>query len=93
MPDYHHFTNMRTPLDSVSLATLEALSPDYRISLPIEAESVPGGVPVPQAVMVANGIVGVYTTLEAAQRDVMAPHTPMYPIPVSEWLPTRPRLG
>jgi len=92
MTDFYHFMNMRSPIDLSARSMLVALQDGYRLSLPIEADPAPGITPVPQAEMVKNGIVGVYVTLEAAQREEMAPHTPMVGMPVDKWLEMRVKL-
>ena len=63
MPDFYHLMNMRSPIDGPSQDMLMALGENYRISLPIEAEAAEDIVPVPQNIMLKNGITGVYVTL------------------------------
>jgi hypothetical protein len=92
MTDFYHLMNARTPLDSVSQDMLMALGQDYRLSLPIEADPVPGISPVPQEVMLKNGIIGVYVTTEALSKPEMAPHTPWVGMPLTEWLERRIKL-
>lgn len=85
--------NMYSPLDQSSQAMLMALQDGYRLSLPIEAHPAPGIVPNTQEHMLTNGIIGVYVTLEAAQRDEMRPHLPMMTAgPFEEWLSAQPHL-
>lgn len=89
---FYHLMNMRTPLDGSSQSALMALGDGYRLSLPIEADPAPGITPVPQAVMLQNGIIGLYVTLEALSKPEMAPHTPWVGMPLMEWLERRPKL-
>jgi len=84
--------NMRSPIDISAQAMLIALQDGYMLSLPIEADPAPGIIPVPQAEMVKNGIVGVYVTLEAAHRPEMTAHTPMLSMPLEDWLTLRVKL-
>ena len=92
MPDFYHFMNIYSPIDGPAYAMLEALGPDYRLSTPVKADPAPGVTPNSVETMQANGIVGVYVTIEAAMRKSMWPHSPMISEPMDQWLLKRKKL-
>lgn len=62
---YRHCTNLHTPYDKVDQGFLDALE-DYKVGEPIPAKPVEGASWTPRTVeqMKADGVVGIYTTLE-----------------------------
>lgn len=85
--------NMRTPFDQSAQQTLTVCGAGYKLSLPIEAKESPGIEPVPQSIMVRNGIVGLYVTAETVALPEMIPHLPWITgISFQEWFSNRPTL-
>lgn len=72
---YYHLMNMRTPFDYPNQDALLAFG-DYKLSLPIKADPLPGITPIPQAEMIVNGIVGLYVRSNAAETPDIAKHWP-----------------
>lgn len=68
MTEFRHVTNLQTPHDDLDVKLLAALGTegqDYVIGDPIEAKSFGAN---PLDVLKANGVVGLYTTLDAVRK-------------------------